>query len=216
MAGSVFSCYPAIPGIHSFVTWPATMSHQRFTVLEKSVFTKDIKLITARLSGHSFQGFMRSFHSKCSLACHAVKWWVWVKTCVCISVSAPDICIYLYICILFVQINVSSDVPYSRETQKELVQFKSKWNISQYDLEFQLLVNCKYDLEKEVAHQGAKVCIYLLMLLLYYTVYCINNWNDSNYNLGTIQWLCMLYFTDTHFSELCKSTMIPQLMNTQW
>lgn len=33
-------------------------------------------------------------------------------------VSAPDICIYLYICILFVQINVSSDVEYSRETQR--------------------------------------------------------------------------------------------------
>lgn len=33
--------------------------------------------------------------------------------------SAPDICIYLYICILFVQINVSSDVAYSRETQRE-------------------------------------------------------------------------------------------------
>lgn len=41
--------------------------------------------------------------------------------------------------------------------------------------EFQLLVNCKYDLEEEVAHQGAEVCIYLVIVLLYYTVYCVNN-----------------------------------------
>lgn len=83
-----------------------------------SIFPKDVKSITERLSGHLFQGFMRSFHSKCSLACHTVKWWVWVKTCVYVCVSALDICIYLYICILFVQINVSSDVEYSRETQR--------------------------------------------------------------------------------------------------
>lgn len=30
--------------------------------------------------------------------------------------SAPDVCIYLYICILLVQINVSADVEYRRET----------------------------------------------------------------------------------------------------
>ena len=102
------------------------MSHQRITLLEKSVLTKDIEFITARLSGHSFPGFTRSFHSKRSSACHAVRWEVRAKTCVCICVSAPDICIYLYICILLVQVNVSSDVPYSRETQKGLVQFKSK------------------------------------------------------------------------------------------
>lgn len=33
--------------------------------------------------------------------------------------SDPDICIYLYICILFVQINVSSDVECSRETPRK-------------------------------------------------------------------------------------------------
>lgn len=117
---------------HPFLCYLAChCESSRITLFEKSVFTKDIKLITVRLSGHPFPGFMRSFHSKGSLACHAVKWWVWGKTSVCICVSAPDICIYLYICILFVQINVSSDEPYSREPQKELVQFKSKWNISQ-------------------------------------------------------------------------------------
>lgn len=42
-------------------------------------------------------------------------------------------------------------------------------------LEFQLLVNCKYDLEEEVARQGTEVCIYLLMLLLCHIVYCVNN-----------------------------------------
>lgn len=71
-----FSCYPAIPGMHSFVTCPATMSHQRLTLLEKSVFPEDVKLITERSSGHSFQCFMRSFYSKRSLACHAVKCWI--------------------------------------------------------------------------------------------------------------------------------------------
>lgn len=112
------SCLAWLPDIHSFVTCPATMNHQRITLLEKGIFPKDIKLIIALWSGHLFQSFMQRFHSKCSLACHAVKWWVWVKTCVCICVSAPDICIYLYICILFVQINVSSDVEYSRETPR--------------------------------------------------------------------------------------------------
>lgn len=82
------------------------------------------------------------------------------------------------------------------DSEKELVQFKSKWNISQLDLEFWIPVNCKYDQEEEIAHQGAQVCIYLSILSLYYTVYCINNWNDSNNNLGIIQ-LSALYFIDT-------------------
>lgn len=101
-----------------FLTCPATVSHQRITVLEKSIFPKDIKLIRALWSGHLFESFMRSFHSNCSLACHAVTGRGWGKTCACICVSAPDICIYLYICILLVQINVSSDVEGRRETPR--------------------------------------------------------------------------------------------------
>lgn len=160
---------------------------------------------------------MRSFPSKCSLACHAVKGWVWGKTCVCMCVSAPDICIYLYICILFVQINVSSDVEYRRETprrswynSKASEIFLSKtWNS-----DFWLIVKMIW--RKIVAHQGAKICIYLLMLLLYYTVYCINNWNDSNNNLGAIPRLCAPYFIDTHFSEVRRTTVILYFRNTQW
>lgn len=165
------SCHSWLPDIHSFVTSPATISHQRVILSEKSVFPEDIKLIIALWSGHLFQSFMRSFHSKRSLACHAVKGWVWGKTCVCMCMSAPDICIYLYICILFVQINVSSDVEYRRETlrrswynSKASEIFLSKtWNS-----DFWLIVKMIW--RKIVAHQGAKVCIYLLMLLLYYSL----------------------------------------------
>lgn len=112
-------------------------------------------------------------------------------------------CIYLYICILFVQINVSLGKQCNRELREGAGMILKQVKYFSISLEFQLLVNCKYDLEEEVVHQGTKVCIYLLMLLLYYTAHCINNWNDSNNNLGIIQLLCMPYFIDIHFSELC-------------
>lgn len=85
---------------------------------------------------------------------------------------------------MFVQINVASDEPYSREPQKEHFFSPSEGafynsKVSEIFLnktwEFQLLVNGKYDLEKDVARQGAEVCIYILLLLLYYVVYWANN-----------------------------------------
>lgn len=46
----LFSVVASLPvmasGIHSFVTCPATMSHQTITLVKKSVFPKDMKLMT--------------------------------------------------------------------------------------------------------------------------------------------------------------------------
>lgn len=120
------------PGVHSFVTCPATLTHGSITLLKKSVLPKDIKLMTVLLSGYSFQKHCGSFPFKrlFSLSyCQTAG----MRKDMCLHLCVSSWHLYLFVHMYFVCSNkcfIRRGVQLG-DSEKEPVRFKSKWNISQ-------------------------------------------------------------------------------------
>lgn len=119
-------------GIHSFVTCPDTVSHQTITLVKKSVFPKDRKLMTVLLSGHSFQRYCEAYPFKRLFSLSYCQM-VGMRKDMCLHLCVRSWHLYLFVHMYFVCSNkcfIRCGVQ-SGDSERKLVQFKSKWNISQ-------------------------------------------------------------------------------------
>lgn len=113
-------CLPVLaPGIYSFVTCPADVSHRSILLLKKSVFPKDIKLMTVLLSGHSFQRHCESFPFKRLFSLSDCQM-VGMRKDMCLHLGVSSWHLYLFVHMYFVCSNKCfiRHVECSQETQR--------------------------------------------------------------------------------------------------